>query len=828
MRYKFDGFTEKANEALNLAISSASELGHTYVGSEHLLLGIIKAGGGAAANALDSRGVTAEKLEDALRTSIGYGTPTRLSPDYFTPRAKRVIETAMAGCVNMGKKYVGTEHLLLGILSEGDNYAVSFLEQFGVDVPALTSEILSVAGVSGEETGSGAAPSSGKKGKGTGKAPTLEKFGRDLTEAARKGKIDPVIGRSEEIQRVIQILCRRTKNNPCLIGEPGVGKTAIVEGLAQRIVSGDVPDILLDKRVFTLDLTGMVAGTKYRGDFEERIRSVIDEVSKSGNIILFIDEVHTIIGAGSAEGSTDAANILKPALARGEFQLIGATTIAEYRKNIEKDSALERRFQPVTVSEPSEDDAVLILRGLKDKYEAHHKVRITDAAIDAAVHLSARYINDRFLPDKAIDLIDEAGSRVRLGSCEMPQEEKELEAKISAADADKDEAVKAQDFERAARLRDEEAKLKKQLDEQREARKKQKAHISGEVTPEDIAEIVSSWTGVPVSQLTKEESERLLSLEKVLHERLVGQDEAVTAVSKAIRRGRVGLKDPKRPIGSFIFLGPTGVGKTELARALAEAMFGSENRMIRLDMSEYMEKHTVSRLVGSPPGYVGFEEGGQLTEQVRRHPYSVILFDEIEKAHPDVFNILLQILEDGVLTDSQGRKVDFKNTVIIMTSNIGARLITDKKVSFGFTQSEDQKESESLREQVLGELKEAFRPEFLNRVDDIIVFHKLNKEEIALIARRMLKGLQSRLENLNIKAEFDDSAISALADKGFDPVYGARPLRREIQSRIEDALSEKILDGSVKNGDTVCCKYENGFFVFNNKAAAEETGEKGE
>lgn len=812
MKYNFEGFTEKANEALNNAIFSAGALGHTYVGSEHLLIGILKAGG-AAAGKLRERGVTEEKIEELMRREIGFGTPTRLSPEYFTPRAKRIIETAMAGCVNIGKKYVGTEHLLVGILSEGDNYAIGFLKQLGINVPELTEDILSLAGISGSNAESGSADSA-SKGSSGGKVPTLEKFGRDLTDAARRGKIDPVIGRNNEIQRIIQILCRRTKNNPCLIGEPGVGKTAIVEGLAQCIASGEVPDILLGKRVFSLDLTGMVAGTKYRGDFEERIRAVIDEVSKSGDIILFVDEVHTIIGAGSAEGSTDAANILKPALARGEFQLIGATTISEYRKNIEKDSALERRFQPVTVSEPSEEDAILILRGLKDKYEAHHKVRISDEAIEAAVKLSSRYINDRFLPDKAIDLIDEAGSRVRLGNSEIPEEIKNLEARISAVDADKDEAVKAQDFERAARLRDEEARLKNQLDEQKNAQKTKKSHISGEVTPENIAEIVSSWTGVPVAQLTREESERLLQLENVLHERLVGQEEAVKAVSKAIRRGRVGLKDPKRPIGSFIFLGPTGVGKTELARALAEAMFGSENRMIRLDMSEYMEKHTVSRLVGSPPGYVGFEEGGQLTEQVRRHPYSVILFDEIEKAHPDVFNILLQILEDGVLTDSQGRRVDFKNTVIIMTSNIGARLITDKRVNFGFTQTADEADNGNIKEKVLSELKEAFRPEFLNRVDDIIVFHKLLKEEISLIAVRMLENLQKRLDNLNIKASFDNSAVEALADKGFDPVYGARPLRREIQSRIEDSLSEKILDGSIKNGDTVSCEYKDGEFIF--------------
>ena len=575
-----------------------------------------------------------------------------------------------------------------------------------------------------------------------------------------------------------------------------------------------MPDILENKRVFTLDLTGMVAGTKYRGDFEERIKSVIDEVTKSGNIILFIDEVHTIIGAGSAEGSTDAANILKPALARGEFQLIGATTISEYRKNIEKDSALERRFQPVNVAEPSEEDAVLILKGLKDKYEAHHKVKITDAAIEAAVKLSARYISDRFLPDKAIDLIDEAASRVRLTASAAPAELKELEEKIANTEAEKDEAINSQEFERAAALRDSENKLKDEYKQAKENWRRESSHSGGEVGEEEIAEIVSSWTGVPVAQLTEEESARLLRLEDELHRRIVGQDEAVTAVAKAIRRGRVGLKDPKRPIGSFIFLGPTGVGKTELCKALAEAMFGSENMMIRLDMSEYMEKHTVSRLVGSPPGYVGFEEGGQLTEKVRRNPYSVILFDEIEKAHPDVFNMLLQILEDGILTDSQGRRVDFKNTVIIMTSNVGARLITDKKVSFGFGDADESSDAKDVKEAVLGELRNTFRPEFLNRVDDIIVFSKLNKEQIAEIADKMLKGLQKRLEALNITLNFDEKVKYALAEKGFDPVYGARPLRREIQNKIEDALSEKILDSSVKNGDTVLCTESDGKFKF--------------
>ncbi len=806
MKYNFNGFTAKANEALNKAIESAEKLGHTYVGSEHLLLGLLNIDGGVAEVILEKSGINAQKIEELIRTQIGSGTPTKLSPDYFTPRAKRIIESAMNGCSAIGKKFIGTEHLLIGILSDGDNYAIRFLTELGVDVNTLTNSILKASGIENNANLQNA-----QKPKNT-KTPTLEKYGTDLTDNAKNGKIDPVIGRDSEIERIIQILCRRTKNNPCLIGEPGVGKTAIIEGLAQRIVDRNVPEILENKRLFTLDLTGMVAGTKYRGDFEERIKAIIDEVVKSKDVILFIDEVHTIIGVGSAEGSTDAANILKPSLARGEFQLIGATTITEYRKNIEKDSALERRFQPVTVAEPTEEDAILILKGLKSKYEAHHKVEITDGAIESAVKLSSRYITDRFLPDKAIDLLDEAGSRVRLANCEMPNSLRDIENKIATIDSEKEEAIEAQEFEKAAALRDKESELKKKYQAEKEKWKNDSSSVNGKVTEEDIATIVSSWTGVPVVQLTKEESERLLNLESELHNRIVGQDEAVTAVAKAIRRGRVGLKDPKRPIGSFIFLGPTGVGKTELCKALAVAMFGNENMMIRLDMSEYMEKHTVSRLVGSPPGYVGFEEGGQLTEKVRRNPYSVVLFDEIEKAHPDVFNMLLQILEDGILTDSQGRQVDFKNTVIIMTSNIGARLITDKKVSFGFTESND--ENRDVKDLVLGELKSTFRPEFLNRVDDVIVFTKLSKTEIEEIAQKMLENLQNRVENINIKLEFDASVKSALAEKGFDAVYGARPLRREIQNKIEDAFSEKILSGDFATGDIVKCAFDGKNFTF--------------
>jgi len=811
MKYNFSGFTAKANEALNTAVTSAEQLGHTYIGSEHLLLGLLKIGSGVAAAILNNASVTAEKIEELIIQQIGKGTPTKLSPDYFTPRAKRVIEMAMAAGNSAGKKFVGTEHLLIGILSESDNYAIRFITDLGVDVAFLTNEAYKASGVDFKSDLITDTNSQGETK--SSKTDTIEKYGTDLTLAAKKGNLDPCIGRETEIERVIQILCRRTKNNPCLIGEPGVGKTAVIEGLAQKIADGNVPDILKDKRIFTLNLTGMVAGTKYRGDFEERIKAVVDEVTKANDVILFIDEVHTIIGAGSAEGATDAANILKPSLARGEFQLIGATTISEYRKNIEKDSALERRFQPVNVGEPNESDSLLILKGLRDKYEAHHKVKITDEALKSAVELSSRYINDRFLPDKAIDLIDEAASRVRLKASHPTPQILELEEKIANCDEEKNEAINSQNFELAASLRDKENALKDEYDKLKKDLNDKNSHLSGEVTAEDIAELVCSSTGIPVAQLNRQESERLLNLENELHERLIGQNEAVKAVAKAIRRGRVGLKDPKRPIGSFIFSGPTGVGKTELCKALAESMFGSENMMIRLDMSEYMEKHTVSRLVGSPPGYVGFEEGGQLTEKVRRNPYSVVLFDEIEKAHPDIFNMLLQILEDGILTDSQGRKVDFKNTVIIMTSNVGARKITDKKVSFGFVENEDSQNSD-IKESVLSELKNTFRPEFLNRVDDIIVFSKLNKSEIEQIAENMLKNLSKRLSNLNITLTFDDNVKARLAETGFDEVYGARPLRREIQSEIEDSLSEKILDNTIKNGDNVKCIFKDDSFRF--------------
>ena len=814
--YQFKGFTEKANKALNLAIESAEEMRHNYVGTEHILYGLVKEGSGVAATALNECGVTEDALREKLESINGTMSLVELTPDDFTPRTKRVLRAAVIISSKTGYSYVGTEHLLLAILSESDSYAVAFLEELGVSVERL-AQAVSKGMQGGADDGFGgfeneSAPNGSQKG-----GSALDKFGRDLTQAAKNGEIDPVIGREKEIQRVIQILSRRTKNNPVLIGEPGVGKTAVAEGLALEIAKGNVPEILKDKRVVSLDLTGMVAGAKYRGDFEERIKAAIDEVKKSKNTILFIDELHTIVGAGAAEGSADAANILKPSLARGDFQVIGATTLNEYRKYIEKDAALERRFQPVKVGEPTPEQAVQILKGLRDSYEAHHKVKITDEAINAAVTLSSRYIADRYLPDKAIDLIDEGASKVRLASLTSPDNVKELEDEIADYEKEKASAINEQDFERAARLRDEQKELQTKLDDAKKKWQEQQKGNSGEVTAEDIAKIVSEWTGIPVVQLTKEESERLLNMENVLHERVIGQSEAVTAIAKAIRRGRVGLKDPKRPVGSFIFLGPTGVGKTELCKALAEAMFGDENAMLRLDMSEYMEKHTVSKLIGSPPGYVGFEEGGQLTEKVRRKPYSVVLFDEIEKAHPDVFNMLLQILEDGRLTDSQGRTVDFKNTVIIMTSNVGARLITEKQSSLGFnSENENVEESEKkdIKELVTGELRKVFRPEFLNRVDDIIVFNKLNKDEIKQIAVKMLKTLENRLDKMNIKISFTDNAISEIADKGFDENYGARPLRRAIQNEIEDPLSEQMLEGKVKDGAVVTCDFADGQFTF--------------
>ncbi len=813
--FKFQGFTEKANKALNLAVESAQQFGHSYVGTEHVLLGLLKEGTGVAYTALSACGVSAEMIEEKIRSSAYGGAPTSLNANDFTPRTKRVLRSALAVSARVGSSYVGTEHLLIALVSDSDSYAVSFLNDAGVSISSLVEQVQNaLGGKSNPNGGFGEQGATDHANSGDGGS-ALEKFGRDLTKAAKNGEIDPVIGREKEIERVIQILSRRTKNNPVLIGEPGVGKTAVAEGLALEISKGSVPEILRDKRVVSLDLTGMVAGAKYRGDFEERIKAAIDEVKQSGDVILFIDELHTIIGAGAAEGSADAANILKPSLARGDFQVIGATTLNEYRKYIEKDAALERRFQPVKIGEPTQEQAVEILKGLRDSYEAHHKVKITDEAIEAAVKLSSRYIADRYLPDKAIDLIDEGASKVRLASMTSPDNIKELEDKVKALENEKASAVNEQDFERAAKIRDEQKAVQEKLDSAKKSWQEKRNENCGEVDAQVIAKIVSDWTGIPVVQLTKEESERLLNMEQVLHERVVGQDEAVTSIAKAIRRGRVGLKDPKRPVGSFIFLGPTGVGKTELCKALAQAMFGDENAMLRLDMSEYMEKHTVSKLIGSPPGYVGFDEGGQLTEKVRRKPYSVVLFDEIEKAHPDVFNMLLQILEDGRLTDSQGRTVDFKNTIIIMTSNVGARLITDKQKSLGFAQETNDAKQEDIKTLVLGELKKVFRPEFLNRVDDIIVFNKLTQDEIKQIAGKMLDTLAGRLRAMNISISFTDAAVTAIADKGFDDSYGARPLRRAIQSEIEDSLSEQMLDGKITENSSVTCDYQDGKFVFN-------------
>ena len=808
--FKFTGFTEKANKSLNAAVKAAEDLGHTYIGSEHILLGLLSDTSTVAGAVLAAHNITYADIEEELKRSIGVGVPTELQPDDFTPRSKNILETSVAFARQMGQQLVGTEHVLLAIAREGSCSATLLLSRAGVSMQDIVND------VSKALMGGTANAGTDNKDGGKENESMLSQFGRDLTKLAKDGKIDPVIGRQKEIERVIQILSRRTKNNPCLIGEPGVGKTAIAEGLALKIVSGEVPELLKDKKIYSLDLTGMVAGTKYRGDFEERIKKVIDEVKNAKDVILFIDEVHTLIGAGSAEGAADAANILKPSLARGELQIIGATTIEEYRKHIEKDAALERRFQPVMVDEPSQEEAIEILKGIKDKYEAHHKVKITDEAIESAVKLSTRYIGDRYLPDKAIDLIDEAASRVRLRSYTAPSDLKELEDKKKSVEAEKLSAVNAQEFERAAALRDEERKLDKEIKDKKENWHDMPGKSHDEVTPADIADIVSSWTGVPVTQLSTEESDRLLHMEDELHRRIVGQDEAVEAVSRAIRRGRVGLKDPKKPIGSFIFLGPTGVGKTELCKALAAAMFGDENAMIRLDMSEYMEKHTVSRLIGSPPGYVGYDEGGQLTEKVRRKPYSVVLFDEIEKAHPDVFNMLLQILDDGVLTDGQGRRVDFKNCIIIMTSNVGAKLISQKQKAFGFAAGakELEQNEKEIKDAVMGELRNTFRPEFLNRVDDIIVFQRLTKENIKEIASRLLAVLQKRVEDMGIEVTFSDEAVSKIADAGFDDVYGARPLKRAIQSRIEDALSEEMLKGNVKKGGKYICNVKDDKFVF--------------
>ena len=815
-------FTPRAEEALRLSQESAEELGHGYVGSEHLLLGLLREEEGLAHRVLTEYGLTDEMILSVLRRSVGAGLAGTAPSQGLTPRAKGVVELAVSEAARMGSPMIGTEHLLMGILREGGNMALRILRTVGVDPKKMYSSIVQKINEAPKAAPAGTVSSAKDSGK---KGSALEEFTRDLTESARAGRLDPVIGRDEEIRRVIQILSRRTKNNPVLIGEPGVGKTAIAEGLAERIAAADVPEELLDKRVLSLDLSGMVAGTKYRGEFEERIKKTIDEVKKAGNVILFIDELHTIVGAGSAEGAVDAANILKPALSRGEIRVVGATTLDEYRKYIEKDAALERRFQPVTVGEPSPEATLEILKGLRDKYEAHHKLTITDEALEAAVSLSRRYINDRFLPDKAIDLMDEAASQVRMSAESTSPDLKSLEEKINALHREKADAIAAQDYEKAAQLRDLEQKYTQQVDIERENWKKSLSTNRGSVGAEDIAKVVAGWTGIPVTRLTEDESMRMLRLEETLHKRVVGQDEAVTAVAKAIRRSRVGLKDPKRPIGSFLFLGPTGVGKTELCKTLAETMFGDENAMIRLDMSEYMEKHTVSRLVGSPPGYVGHEEGGQLTEKVRRKPYSVVLFDEIEKAHPDVWNILLQILEDGIVTDSQGRRVDFKNTIIVMTSNVGAKNITAAETPLGFhsgdksAEEDEAKRYERIRQAVMDDLKKTFRPEFLNRIDEIIVFRQLTQENIREIASRMLQVTGRRMAEQGITLDVDDDALTELAHDGFDPQYGARPLRRSIQNLVEDAVAEQMLEGRLRSGGTAHVRLKDGKVVIESESA---------
>jgi len=808
------GFNNSAKSAIELAQEEVKRLRQNVLGTEHILMGLLLEDDGIAGKILRNK-IDVEKVREVVKNTTGMGENV---PEYIaiSPRSKYVIELARQYSSQMGVPYVGTEHILLGLIDEGEGIGAQIIKS-AVSLNELKQEVVEAVkqGSGGSESPQGFGQSAAQPQTGT---KTIDKYGTDLNKRAEEGKLDPVIGREDVIERVIQILSRRTKNNPCLIGEPGVGKTAIAEGLAQEIVKGNVPETLKDKRVITLDMAGMVAGAKYRGEFEERLKSAVDEIKSAGNIILFIDELHTIIGAGAAEGAIDASNILKPTLARGELQVVGATTLDEYKKHIEKDAALERRFQPVTVDEPSVEDTVKILNGLRDKYEAHHKVAITDEAIEAAAKLSHRYISDRFLPDKAIDLIDEAASRTRLKSSTAPKSLKELEDKIKEVKAEKKAAINNQDFEKAASFRDEEKKLSEELDKQKKlwAAKNSK---DSQIGYEEIADVVSQWTGIPVKKLQGEESEKLLNMEEILHKRVIGQEPAVEALAKAIRRSRVGLKDPKKPIGSFIFLGPTGVGKTELSKALAESMFGDENAMIRVDMSEYMEKHSVSKIVGSPPGYVGFDDGGQLTEKIRRKPYSVILFDEIEKAHPDVFNILLQILDDGRLTDAKGRTVDFKNTVIIMTSNVGASTIK-KQRTLGFssgTSDEEKDEYEKMKEIVMAELKRTFRPEFLNRIDEIIVFHSLNKEHIKSIVSLMIDNLSGRLEQMNIKIELDDKAKELLADEGFDPVYGARPLQRAIRRKIEDKLSEELLKGTIEKSDTIKISADEKDLIFSNE-----------
>ncbi len=809
----FSNFTERARIAISEAHDIACSFGHRYIGSEHLVAGLLKEGSGAAAKTLEKTGVTFEGVMAKIEEIMGKNEPLSMETELgLTPRTKRILQIAVAEARNMGNSYIGTEHILMALLRDDDSVGVRILHDLGLSSRDTYTEI--AGSVSNEDTDAAKSGGAVSAHNANSSTPTLDEYGRDFTKMAREDKFDPVIGREQEIDRVIQILSRRSKNNPCLIGEPGVGKTAVSEGLAQRIASGDVPESLKSKRLVAIDLSGMVAGAKYRGEFEERLKKVIEEVIAAKEVILFVDELHTIVGTGNAEGSLDASNILKPFLARGELQLIGATTLKEYKKYIEKDAALERRFQPVTVGEPTVDETVEILKGIRDKYEAHHGVRITDEAIVAAAKMSHRYITDRFLPDKAIDLIDEASSKKQLSSQLEPAELKASQKELERLRHEREEAVISQEYEKAAKLRDEERALAESVDKLKADWKGTGTTSELVVTEGDIAEILSDWTGVSASKLREEEMERLRNLEGILHERVIGQNTAVSAVAKAIKRGRAGLKDPKRPIGSFLFLGPTGVGKTELSKALSEAMFGSEDSLIRVDMSEYMEKHAVSKFIGSPPGYVGFEDGGQLTEKIRKHPYSVILFDEVEKAHPDVFNIMLQILDDGILTDAQGRVVDFKNTVIIMTSNLGASEILGTGSSkLGFATAMDDGDTKEIYHKVMAEVKRAFKPEFLNRIDEVIVFDRLTREEIKNIAGLMLNSLKARLLDNEITVEFTDSAVDAISDAGFDKVYGARPLRRAIQTRIEDMLSEKIIDGEIFAGDTATVDFKDNEFV---------------